>query len=179
MKKFWTLPAYLILCLALTYPASSQQWLPLNNQPNPNLALGNPLLDPLLADCVDLGARLAQPGGILGRRGFSLCDGLVRSLDGSLGTGAALVEGFAQRALHQQLVCQNKHDKQQSRGYGAYQKCFELLDDFLHGGTGLLRRLVCTSCGMNFLFYQGANRQVNADGADYLESCDCGHEMGN
>ncbi len=30
-------------------------------------ALGIPLLDPLFANCVDLGARLAQFGGILGR----------------------------------------------------------------------------------------------------------------
>ncbi|MFZ2086664.1 MAG: hypothetical protein WAU92_19395, partial [Candidatus Sulfotelmatobacter sp.] len=44
MKKFSAFAVCLVLWLATTYPASSQQWLPLVNQPNPNLGLGNPLL---------------------------------------------------------------------------------------------------------------------------------------
>ncbi|MFZ1053710.1 MAG: kelch repeat-containing protein, partial [Candidatus Sulfotelmatobacter sp.] len=44
MKNFSAFAVCLVLWLATTYPASSQQWLPLVNQPNPNLGLGNPLL---------------------------------------------------------------------------------------------------------------------------------------
>ena len=44
MKHFSAFAVCLVLWLATTYPASSQQWLPLVNQPNPNLGLGNPLL---------------------------------------------------------------------------------------------------------------------------------------
>jgi hypothetical protein len=56
------------------------------------VALGVPLLHALLADLVDLGARLAQLGGILGRPGFGFGNGLLRIFNGAFGAGAALFQ---------------------------------------------------------------------------------------
>ncbi len=44
MKSLRTVVACLVLLIAAATLASSQAWVPLANQPNPNLGLGNPLL---------------------------------------------------------------------------------------------------------------------------------------
>jgi hypothetical protein len=44
MKSLRAFYIALLLMIAATHPAISQAWIPLVNQPNPNLALSNPLL---------------------------------------------------------------------------------------------------------------------------------------
>ena len=61
-----------------------------------------------------------------------------------------------QRSLHQKLVGQNQHDKQQHRGHGAEQKGPDLLNDFFHAGTDSLRQSVWSQLsGWNIFLYQG------------------------
>ena len=80
------------------------------------VALGVPLLHALLANLVDLGARLAQFGGVLGCPGFGPGDGLVRILNRAFGACTALFQRGGQRSLNQELVRQHQHDEQQAVG---------------------------------------------------------------
>ncbi len=111
------------------------------------VALGVPLLYALLAELVVLGAGLAQFGGILGRARFSFGDGLLRIFHGAFGQGAAPLQRGRQRTLHQKLVGQDQHDKQQSRRDGADEHGSELLQNHLHSDNEF-------RCGCQVRFYR-------------------------
>ncbi len=73
---------------------------------------------------------------------LSACgDGLARVFHGAFRQGAALGQNRRQRSLDQKLIRNDQHDEEQSRRNGADQKLSELLNDILHGGTGLLQLL--------------------------------------
>ncbi len=91
-------------CLAAAASASSSAlaWLTLTpgrlaGGVQSGIALGVPLLHALLANLVDLGARLAQLRGVLGCPGFGPGDGLVRIFNRAFGAGAALFQRGGQR----------------------------------------------------------------------------------
>jgi hypothetical protein len=74
------------------------------------------------------------------------------------------------------LVGQHQDNEEQHRGHGADQKAPDLLNDFLHGGTGSLRRSGLTFREWNTFLYQGRSHMVNVVGADLAGSCDSNHE---